>query len=85
MEVRPLRGSWVWMGLEAGVPRIGFEPLEGDDGPGARSFWAMRARSKEVHLQIGWGRGRALAEPDLAGTLILNFQPPELGERNVCR
>lgn len=53
LEVRPLRGSWVWLGLEAGVPRIRFVPLEGDEGPGTCSFWAMGPHSKEVHLQTG--------------------------------
>ena len=45
------------------------------------SLSPSRIQREDSHLQPGRGSS---PEPHHAGTLISDFQPPELGERNFC-
>jgi len=50
-------------------------------GPELSHFHLVRAQQEEVICETG----RELStDTESVGTLILDFQPPELGEINVC-
>ena len=66
----------MWLGHEGKASKMGFSILKKEAPTGLPSpFHHTKIKWDVPSLQAGWDSS---PEPDLAGTLILNFQPLEL-------